>query len=123
MKAFLKTVAQDMLAKYGTNMSDIAVVFPNKRAALFLNTLCRSQIDLIGSATFRSECRRKRSLMVVLNMYSFCVFSFKLNNYFLYWLYSYSLIGVVLYAVFKYPLLEVWREYVLNDFWMKNRYR
>ena len=38
MKAFLKTVAQDMLAKYGTNMSDIAVVFPNKRAALFLNT-------------------------------------------------------------------------------------
>jgi len=28
-----------------------------------------------------------------------------------------------LYAVFKYPLLEVWREYVLNDFWMKNRYR
>lgn len=27
MKAFLKTVAQDMLAKYGTNMSDIAVVF------------------------------------------------------------------------------------------------
>ena len=23
MKAFLKTVAQDMLAKYGTNMSDI----------------------------------------------------------------------------------------------------
>lgn len=38
MKAFLKTVAQDMLAKYGTNTSDIAVVFPNKRAALFLNT-------------------------------------------------------------------------------------
>ena len=62
-------------------------------------------------------------LLLVLNMYSFCVFSFKLNNYFLYWLYSYSLIGVVLYAVFKYPLLEVWREYVLNDFWMKNRYR
>lgn len=38
MKAFLKIVAQDMLAKYGTNMSDIAVVFPNKRASLFLNT-------------------------------------------------------------------------------------
>ena len=44
MKAFLKTVAQDMLAKYGTNMSDIAVVFPNKRAALFLNTYL-AQLD------------------------------------------------------------------------------
>lgn len=37
MKAFLKIVAKDMLEKYGTDMSDIAVVFPNKRASLFLN--------------------------------------------------------------------------------------
>ena len=41
-------------------------------------------------------------LLLVLNMYSF-EFSFKLNNYFLYWLYSYSLIGVVLCVVFEYP--------------------
>ena len=34
MKAFLKTVAQDMLAKYGTNMSDIAVVFPKDRKSV-----------------------------------------------------------------------------------------
>lgn len=37
MKAFLEYVADDMVAKYGTDMSRIAVVFPNKRAELFLN--------------------------------------------------------------------------------------
>lgn len=37
MKEFLKIVAEDLLSKYGTNMSDIAVIFPNKRASLFLN--------------------------------------------------------------------------------------
>lgn len=37
MKTFLKYVARDILEKYGNNLSDIAVVFPNKRAALFLN--------------------------------------------------------------------------------------
>lgn len=37
MKEFLKIVAEDLLNKYGTNMSDIAVIFPNKRASLFLN--------------------------------------------------------------------------------------
>ena len=36
MKTFLKYVARDILEKYGNNLSDIAVVFPNKRAALFL---------------------------------------------------------------------------------------
>ena len=34
---FIKYVANDILEKYGTNLSDITVVFPNKRAALFLN--------------------------------------------------------------------------------------
>lgn len=37
MKTFLEQVAQDILRKYGTNLSRIAVVFPNKRASLFLN--------------------------------------------------------------------------------------
>lgn len=36
-KYFLDCVATDLLQKYGTNMSRIAVVFPNKRASLFLN--------------------------------------------------------------------------------------
>ena len=37
MKSFLEYVAADLLNKYGTNLSKVAVVFPNKRAALFLN--------------------------------------------------------------------------------------
>ena len=37
MKEFLAYVAEDILRKYGTNLSQIAVVFPNKRASLFLN--------------------------------------------------------------------------------------
>ena len=34
---FLEHVAADLLSKYGTNLSRVAVVFPNKRASLFLN--------------------------------------------------------------------------------------
>lgn len=37
MKSFLEHVASDILSKYGTNLSRVAVVFPNKRASLFLN--------------------------------------------------------------------------------------
>ncbi len=37
MKSFLEVVAEDIIAKYGTNLSRIAIVFPNKRASLFLN--------------------------------------------------------------------------------------
>lgn len=37
MKKFLEHVADDIINKYGTNLSRIAVVFPNKRASLFLN--------------------------------------------------------------------------------------
>ena len=37
MKSFLQFVAEDLIAKHGTDLSRIAVVFPNKRAALFLN--------------------------------------------------------------------------------------
>lgn len=37
MKSFLEHVAEDLLSKYGTNLSRVAVVFPNKRASLFLN--------------------------------------------------------------------------------------
>lgn len=36
-KTFLEYVAEDIIKKYGTDLSRIAVVFPNKRAALFLN--------------------------------------------------------------------------------------
>ena len=37
MKSFLEYVADDLLLKHGDNLSDVAVVFPNKRAALFLS--------------------------------------------------------------------------------------
>jgi CRISPR/Cas system-associated exonuclease Cas4 (RecB family) len=37
MKSFLEFVAEDIISKYGTNLSRVAVVFPNKRASLFLN--------------------------------------------------------------------------------------
>ena len=36
-KTFLEYVAEDIIGKYGTDLSRIAVVFPNERAALFLN--------------------------------------------------------------------------------------
>lgn len=37
MKAFLHFVAKDIIEKYGTDLSRMALIFPNKRAALFLN--------------------------------------------------------------------------------------
>ena len=37
MKSFLEYVAEDIISKYGTDLSRIVVVFPNKRASLFLN--------------------------------------------------------------------------------------
>ena len=37
MKSFLAYVAEDIIQKYGTDLSRTAVVFPNKRASLFLN--------------------------------------------------------------------------------------
>ncbi len=37
MKTFLEYVAEDIIRKYGTDLSRTVVVFPNKRASLFLN--------------------------------------------------------------------------------------
>jgi CRISPR/Cas system-associated exonuclease Cas4 (RecB family) len=37
MKTFLEYVAADILAKHGNNLARTAVVFPNKRASLFMN--------------------------------------------------------------------------------------
>ena len=37
MKNFLEYVAEDIIKKYGTDLSRTVVVFPNKRASLFLN--------------------------------------------------------------------------------------
>ncbi len=37
MKSFLQYVAEDLISKFGTDLSHVAVVFPNKRASLFLS--------------------------------------------------------------------------------------
>ena len=37
MKTFLSLVAKDLLQRFGNNMHDVTVVFPGKRASLFLN--------------------------------------------------------------------------------------
>ncbi len=37
MKSFLEYVAEDIIKKYGHDLSRTAIVFPNKRAALFIN--------------------------------------------------------------------------------------
>ena len=37
MKTFLSIVANNLLQRFGTNMRDVTVVFPGKRASLFLN--------------------------------------------------------------------------------------
>lgn len=79
MNSFLEYVAQDILNKYGTNrgpgqntsasnLSRIAVVFPNKRAALFMNEyLARQSSNPLWSPTYMtiSELFRSHSLLRV----------------------------------------------------------
>ena len=53
MKSFLEHVAEDILRKHGTDLSRLTVVFPNKRAALFLNDhLARLAGKPIWSASY-----------------------------------------------------------------------
>ena len=37
MRSFLEYIAEELISTYGTDLSHVAVVFPNKRASLFLN--------------------------------------------------------------------------------------
>ena len=67
MNSFLEYVAKDILSKYGDDLAHIAVVFPNKRASLFLNEhLARlankpiwSPAYITISDLFRRHSRRK----------------------------------------------------------------
>ena len=43
MKTFLENVAQSLLGKFGSNLSEVTVVFPGKRASLFLNQALAEQ--------------------------------------------------------------------------------
>ena len=68
MNTFLEHVAQDILQKYGTDLSRIVVVFPNKRASLFLNdALARLAKRPIWSPTYItiSELFRRHSQLHV----------------------------------------------------------
>lgn len=44
-RTFLANVAQDLLHRFGNDMTSVTVVFPNKRARLFLNEELLSQTD------------------------------------------------------------------------------
>ncbi len=37
METFIRLIAKDLIRRFGTNLRDITVVFPNKRARLFMN--------------------------------------------------------------------------------------
>lgn len=68
MNTFLEHVAQDIINKYGHDLSYIAVVFPNKRASLFLNEYLARMVDKpIWSPSYVtiSELFRKHSDLVV----------------------------------------------------------
>ena len=70
MKTFLEYVATDILERYGTNLSRVAVVFPNKRASLFLNQALAQQAEQpIWSPTYItiSELFRSRTSLTVVN--------------------------------------------------------
>jgi hypothetical protein len=67
-KTFLEYVAEDLLKKYGTDLSRITLVFPNKRASLFLNEhLARMANGPLWSPVYTtiSQLFRDRSERVV----------------------------------------------------------
>ena len=67
-KTFLEYVAEDLLKKYGIDLSRITLVFPNKRASLFLNEhLARMADGPLWSPVYTtiSQLFRDRSERVV----------------------------------------------------------
>ncbi len=68
MRKFLESVAEDMIKRFGTDLSRVVVVFPNKRASLFLN---KYLAKLVGTPIWSpryitiSELFRSHSSLVV----------------------------------------------------------
>lgn len=55
MKTFLQLVAHDIYQKLGSNLSKVAIVFPNKRASLFFNEyLAKESVDPIWAPSYHS---------------------------------------------------------------------
>lgn len=68
MKTFLESVAEDIIRKYGYDLSRLVVVFPNKRASLFLNSILAEKAGRpIWSPTYItiSDLYRKHSSLIV----------------------------------------------------------
>ena len=67
-KTFLEYVAEDLLKKFGTDLSRVTLVFPNKRASLFLNEhLARMADGPLWSPVYTtiSQLFRDRSARIV----------------------------------------------------------
>ena len=63
MKTFLQVVAHDIHNKLGSNLSRVAMVFPNKRASLFFNEYLASEsTDPIWSPSYLSISELLQSL-------------------------------------------------------------
>lgn len=68
MKSFLEIVAKDIIGKFGTDLSRTALVFPNKRASLFINEhLAREAGQPLWSPAYLtiSDLFRRHSTLVV----------------------------------------------------------
>lgn len=68
MKTFLEIVAKDIIGKFGTDLSRTALVFPNKRASLFINEhLAREARRPLWSPAYLtiSDLFRRHSTLVV----------------------------------------------------------
>ena len=76
MKSFLEYVAADLLEKYGTDLSHVALVFPNKRASLFTNThlakLAKQPVWTPSYITISDFFRKQSSLTVADDMKLVC---------------------------------------------------
>ncbi len=66
--SFLEYTAQDLIAKYGSDLSRLTIVFPNKRASLFMNEQLARMVDRpLWSPTYItiSELFRQQTDLVV----------------------------------------------------------
>lgn len=66
--SFLQIVAKDLLNRYGNNLSNIAIVFPNKRASLFMNEFMAKESNIpVWSPTYTtiSDLFRSKTKLIV----------------------------------------------------------
>ena len=45
MTSFLQLLAQDIIDRYGTRFENLTIIFPNKRAGLFLTEALSQKLD------------------------------------------------------------------------------